>query len=302
MTGELSMSKSIGSLLVAFLGVTAVAVPPRADLFSFTASIQTYTVATTGVYTITSAGAQGGPGFVGDSGGLGAVVTGDVSLTAGTVLDIVVGQEGFEPDPYAGAGGGGGWADQNGSDALPGTSGGNGQGTDGGAGGTSGGGGFGSLGYDDGGRGAGWSGNGGESVGDDGGGQTGPSWLGGAGDRAGDGGGNNGGGGGGDGGGSLGGGGGGSYIDPSFFRWDHLHRDHPNRGRFRYHYAGFFRGSRTRLCAPARLGRPRHRLRAPPKSAHTLSNEWETQHVQNQPAIFNCVPWTTCSSAAFVSS
>jgi PEP-CTERM motif len=253
------MSKSIGSLLAAVLGITAAAVPARADLFNYQDFVQTYTVATDGFYTITSAGAQGGSARD-DFGGLGAVVSGDVLLKAGTVLDIVVGQEGSDPGPFLGGGGGGGgsfvyeplalqpleaagggggagWINQNGSDALPGTSGGNGQGVNGGAGGTSGGGGgFGSSGFSDGGGGAGWTGNGGTggNTGNDegGGGQTAPSWLGGAGGRAGaggygggGGGGNNGGGGGGgysgggggDGNTNAAGGGGGSYIDPSFF-------------------------------------------------------------------------------------
>ena len=227
------MSKSIGGLVLGFLAITAAAVPARADLFDVTASIQTFTVATTGVYTITSAGAQGGPGES-DSGGLGAVVSGDVLLTAGTVLDIVVGQEGDDGSGTAGAGGGGGgsfvyeptalqpleaagggggagWIDVNGSDALAGPSGGNGQGGNGGGGGISGGGGGGGGAsgiYFDGGGGAGWTGNGGTHGGSlvGGGGQTAPSWLGGSGDSAG-----GGGYGGGGGGGNVAGGGGGGY-------------------------------------------------------------------------------------------
>jgi hypothetical protein len=214
--------------VLTFLSITA-AVPARADLFSYQHFIQTYTVATTGVYTIVSAGAQGGPGQ-GGSGGLGAVVTGDVLLTAGTVLDIVVGQEGGSGATGAGGGGGGGGSfvyeplalqpleaarggggaefnSVNGSEALTGTSGGNGQGGSGGAGGTSGsGGGGGPASAFDGGGGAGWTGNGGSgNFLDAGGGQTAPSWLGGGGY------------GGGGAGGYSGGGGGGSYIDPSFF-------------------------------------------------------------------------------------
>jgi hypothetical protein len=236
-TGELNVSKSIGSLLLAFLAITAAAIPARADLFNYTGSLQTFTVSTTGVYTIASAGAQGGQGED-ESGGLGAVVTGEVLLTAGTVLDIVVGQEGgsgflagaagggggslvyeplaLQPLEAAGGGGGGGFAGVNGSDALPGTSGGNGQGSNGGAGGISGGGGAGGdfirkgVGSNNGVGGAGWTGNGGKEANgfNGGGGQTGPSWAGGAGANSGDGDGGYGGGGGGS---NSAGGGGGGY-------------------------------------------------------------------------------------------
>jgi hypothetical protein len=87
-----TMAKSIGGLLVAFLAITA-AVPARADLFNFTGSIQTFTVVTTGVYTIISAGTQGGS-TSNATGSLGAAARGRVLLTAGTVLDIVVGRAG----------------------------------------------------------------------------------------------------------------------------------------------------------------------------------------------------------------
>jgi hypothetical protein len=66
-----------------------------ADIFGYSGSVVTYTVTTTGVYNIIAAGAQGGSGgagIIGGPGGLGAVVGGDVFLTAGTVLDIVVGK------------------------------------------------------------------------------------------------------------------------------------------------------------------------------------------------------------------
>jgi hypothetical protein len=65
-------------------------------------SIQTYTIPATGTYDISVSGAQGGLG------GLGASVSGDVSLTQGTVLDIVVGQQGLHVlDNVVGGGGGG---------------------------------------------------------------------------------------------------------------------------------------------------------------------------------------------------
>jgi hypothetical protein len=84
--------------------------------FAYTGSVQTYTVPQTGVYLLTTAGAQGGtdpsPG-TGD-GGLGATLTGEVPLNAGTVLTIVVGGMGVQGTnfrngaPEGGAGGGGG--------------------------------------------------------------------------------------------------------------------------------------------------------------------------------------------------
>lgn len=67
-----------------------------------TGTIQTYTVPVTGTYTIEAWGAQGGGG--GYTGGLGAKMRGDVVLTAGTVLKILVGQQGG--GSYGGGGGG----------------------------------------------------------------------------------------------------------------------------------------------------------------------------------------------------
>jgi PEP-CTERM motif len=59
----------------------------RAATFDFTDSVQSYDVLTTGIYDITASGAQGG--F--ESGG--AVIGGDVKLTAGETLIILVGGE-----------------------------------------------------------------------------------------------------------------------------------------------------------------------------------------------------------------
>jgi hypothetical protein len=78
------------ALTLVFLA--AVANNARADTFDFSGAIVTYTIPTTGVYDIVAAGAQGGTDGTGlGTGGLGAVIGGDVLLTAGTVLDIVVG-------------------------------------------------------------------------------------------------------------------------------------------------------------------------------------------------------------------
>lgn len=70
-----------------------------------TAGIQTWTVPTTGSYTIEAFGAQG----YGPFGGRGAHISGEFNLTAGTVLKILVGQTAPPPvgsqNQYAGGGG-----------------------------------------------------------------------------------------------------------------------------------------------------------------------------------------------------
>jgi hypothetical protein len=98
-------------LMIALLAFSALA---EADSFSYTGSVVSYTVPTTETYYIFTAGAQGGSTLYG-SGGLGAVTSGDVWLTAGTTLEIVVGGMGgsgnLNPLLYAnneGGGGGGG--------------------------------------------------------------------------------------------------------------------------------------------------------------------------------------------------
>ncbi len=64
--------------------------------------IQEWTVPATAVYSIEAFGAEGG-----DSGGLGARMSGEFSLTAGQVLKIIVGQMGETGDNQHGSGGGG---------------------------------------------------------------------------------------------------------------------------------------------------------------------------------------------------
>lgn len=78
--------------------------------FEFIGSIVDFTVPTTGLYDILAAGAQGGNDAHGGLGGLGAIIGGDLMLTAGTVLQIAVGGMGGSVDPGHGgfAGGGGG--------------------------------------------------------------------------------------------------------------------------------------------------------------------------------------------------
>ena len=95
-----------GSFLCAVASVLIGASPlANATSFSYTGSLQTFTVTTTGVYLLSAAGAQGGKGDT--SGGDGALLSGDFDLTSGTVLDIVVGGQGGSHSLDAGGGGGG---------------------------------------------------------------------------------------------------------------------------------------------------------------------------------------------------
>src|SRR5450432_4842411 len=64
--------------------------PALATTFGSTGSATTFTVADTGFYQITVDGAAGGAG-PNASGGLGAAVSGDIFLSSGTLLHIVVG-------------------------------------------------------------------------------------------------------------------------------------------------------------------------------------------------------------------
>ena len=93
-------------LLVALAVVLFSVATAQATTFSYSGSIVQYTAPTTGTYDFSAGGAQGGPGF--SAGGLGADVSGDYFLTAGTVLDIVVGGEGSSGNFGADFGGGGG--------------------------------------------------------------------------------------------------------------------------------------------------------------------------------------------------
>ncbi len=90
------------------LALLAAASSANGSIFSYSGSIETYVVPTTGTYDISVSGAQGGAGVMGNTGGLGALVSGDVFLTTGTTLDIVVGQQGANGVSQAAGGGGGG--------------------------------------------------------------------------------------------------------------------------------------------------------------------------------------------------
>ena len=73
-----------------------------------TQGIQEWTVPSTGNYSIEAFGAQGDSADSGYSGGLGAQMYGELLLTAGDVLHIIVGQQGISDAPTYGNGGGGG--------------------------------------------------------------------------------------------------------------------------------------------------------------------------------------------------
>lgn len=76
--------------------------------YIYTGGVQTYTVGQTGIYSLSATGGSGGlPAFSGNQGGLGALVRGNVTLTAGTILSILVGGAGGN-NATGGIGGGGG--------------------------------------------------------------------------------------------------------------------------------------------------------------------------------------------------
>lgn len=203
----------------------------------YTGSLQTYAVTTSGFYDIFSEGAQGG-GSTLTSGGLGATVEGVFYLSAGTVLNLVVGGEGVSGDNLTGlpgggggggtfiytvantliqaAGGGGGGGFQGSQNGQPGqiiTSGSGGTAPSFGLGGASGAGGAGATGVNGGAGGAGWASSGTNASSASGGfgGNSFPGFAGGAGTTLFSATSTNGGYGGGGGGGSYGAGGGGGY-------------------------------------------------------------------------------------------
>jgi hypothetical protein len=77
------------------------------NTFSFTGTVEEYTVEATGLYDITAFGAQGGSGYGGTIGGLGAEIGGEFLLTQGEVLDVIIGGAGGTVADGTGGGGGG---------------------------------------------------------------------------------------------------------------------------------------------------------------------------------------------------
>ena len=102
--------------LVTTLGLTAFAfaTPARAGTIGtgvttidYSGSIVPYTVITAGLYDIVAYGADGGGGYFGGSGGLGAVIGGEFSLRANQTLNVLVGGGGGGSGGGGGGGGGG---------------------------------------------------------------------------------------------------------------------------------------------------------------------------------------------------
>jgi hypothetical protein len=78
--------------------------------FGYTGSVEEYTILQAAFYFVAAVGAQGGSDNFGDIGGHGAAVGGEVYLTEGTELDIVVGgvgEDGAGATGFTGGGGGG---------------------------------------------------------------------------------------------------------------------------------------------------------------------------------------------------
>jgi hypothetical protein len=86
------------------LAMIVAAAEAGATTFDFTGSVVDYTVPASGVYDIAAHGAQGG-GII-TPGGLGAEAGGDVRLSAGTMLTVIVGGEGAFLNGPGGGGGG----------------------------------------------------------------------------------------------------------------------------------------------------------------------------------------------------
>ena len=89
------------------LAILASAAEANAETFAFTGAVQSFTASVSGEYAVELLGASGGNAtdlFLTD-GGLGAEVSGDISLTAGEDLTLFVGGQG-ESAFIAGGGGG----------------------------------------------------------------------------------------------------------------------------------------------------------------------------------------------------
>ena len=88
--------------------MTGTIVATGTNTFNFTGTIVTDVVATAGTYHIAVFGAQGGTGYSTHPGGLGADIEGDVVLTQGETIEIVVGGAGTSGTSSSAGGGGGG--------------------------------------------------------------------------------------------------------------------------------------------------------------------------------------------------
>src|SRR5215469_11202319 len=95
------------SITTAALGLPYVAYS-NPILFPYTGAVVDFVVAEDGDYKILAFGAQGGSTPNGGTGGLGAEIGGDFTLSAGEILQIAVGGEGQTSLVSGGGGGGGG--------------------------------------------------------------------------------------------------------------------------------------------------------------------------------------------------
>ena len=107
------MIKSRAILLagVSALAMLACAAEADAETFMFTGAVQSFPVLVSGEYSLDVFAASGGPsGGHGDGGdgGLGAEVSGDISLTVGETLTLFVGGQGQRGGVFGDGGGGGG--------------------------------------------------------------------------------------------------------------------------------------------------------------------------------------------------
>ena len=120
--------------MIASAGV-AFAMPASATIFGYTGAELTYTVPSSGVYSILAFGAQGGRDGDGDAGAAGAEASGQFNLFSGEMLSIIVGGAGSAGGPgdffnSGGGGGGGGTFALGPSGLLVGAGGGGGGGSD----------------------------------------------------------------------------------------------------------------------------------------------------------------------------
>ncbi len=106
MRSALKQAMLTGTVVVALVATPGLAA--AGIVLSYTGSLQTYTVATTGSYQIAAYGAQGASGATNHVGGKGAFVSGIFQLTAGELLQIAVGGMGLGQGSQSNGGGGGG--------------------------------------------------------------------------------------------------------------------------------------------------------------------------------------------------
>ena len=99
--------KRFALAMIASAGV-ALAMPASATIFGYTGAELTYTVPSSGVYSILAFGAQGGRDGDGDAGAAGAEASGQFNLFSGEMLSIIVGGAGSPGDLFSSGGGGGG--------------------------------------------------------------------------------------------------------------------------------------------------------------------------------------------------